>query len=364
MKLEKNDLRVVIVGAGPAGLISALNLIQVGISPVILEKQSAIRSTACGEACGLKSLNKIPFNSAQYIYKKIKGAKLIYWDGTCSYMNKSSVTLDRTNWLKGMAREVELRGGRVRLNSEVLAVDENSIQLKNGERIDYEILIGADGPNSRIAKHLGIEQQFTVASQYKLVFDDSDMDFLEFYVDRRFSPDYSWIFPKDGIINVGTGGDFTALDAFLEHKGLSSCKKLDKEAGVIPDSRIQRLVQHNIALIGDSASMVNAFSGAGLTPIIYSAELLARNISNLENYEREVKRHPMANPVLYRARRALSALADKDVVNLLRLITEPSFSKVKVPFVIRIIKYISLVLKLRTLINTYRTIKIAKTYGW
>jgi len=357
-------MRVVIVGAGPAGLISALYLIQEGIRPLILEKQSEIRSTACGEACSLQSLNKIPFDSNRYICKYVKGAKFIYTNGACSYMNKGSVTLDRTNWLKGIAQEVESRGGQIRLDTEVVAVDENSIQLKTGERIDCEILIGADGPNSRIAKHLGVEKQFIVASQYKLAFDDSDMDFLEFYIDRRFSPDYSWIFPKDGIINVGTGGDFTALDAFLEHKGLDSCKILGKEVGVIPVSRIQKLVEHNIALIGDSASMVNLFSGAGLTPIIHAAQMLGRNINNLENYEREVKRHPMANPVLFKARHALLSLADKDLVNLLRLLTEPSHSKAKTPFVVRIIKCISLVTKLRSLISTYRAIRIAKTYGW
>lgn len=357
-------MRVVIVGAGPAGLISALYLIQEGIRPLILEKQSEIRSTACGEACSLQSLSKIPFDSNPYICKYVKGAKFIYTNGACSYMNKSSVTLDRTNWLKGMAQEVELRGGKIRFNSEVLAVDDNNIQLQNGERIDYEILIGADGPNSRIAKYLGIKQQFIVASQYKLAFDDSDKDFLEFYIDRRFSPGYSWIFPKDGIINVGTGGDFTALDAFLDHKGLSSCKILDKEAGAIPVSRIQRLVEDNIAFIGDSASMVNPFSGAGLTPIIYAAQILVRNISNLENYEREVKRHPMANPVLFKARHALTTLVDKDVINLLRLLTEPSHSKVEALFVTKIIKYILLVPKLRTLISTYRAIKISKNYGW
>lgn len=361
---EKNDMRVVIVGAGPAGLISALYLTQEGIRPLILEKQSEIRSTTCGEACSLKSLNKIPFDSNPYICKYVKGAKFIYTNGACSYMNKISVTIDRTNWLKGIAQEVESRGGQIKLDTEVVAVHENSIQLKNGDRIGYEILIGADGPNSRIAKHLGVEKQFIVASQYKLAFDDSGTDFLEFYIDRRFSPDYSWIFPKDGIINVGTGGNFVALDAFLKYKGLDGCKILDKEAGVIPVSRIQKLVQHNIALIGDSASMVNLFSGAGLTPIIYAAQMLVRNISNLENYEREVKRHPMANPILSKSRQALSALSDKDLVNLLRLLTEPSYSKLKALFVTNITKYISLVLKLRTVVRTYKAIRISKTYGW
>ena len=103
-------MRLVIVGAGPAGLISALDLIQEGIRPAVLEKQSAIRSTACGEACGVQSLSEIPFDSNPYICKQVRGVKLIYPDGTCSCMNKTGFTLDRTNWLKGMAREIEANG--------------------------------------------------------------------------------------------------------------------------------------------------------------------------------------------------------------------------------------------------------------
>lgn len=357
-------MRVVIVGAGPAGLISALNLIQDGISPVILEKQSAIRSTACGEACGLQSLNEIPFNSNQYIRKEVEGAKLIYADGTYSYLNKSSVTLDRTNWLKGMAQEVEARGGQIRLNSEVAAVGEHSIQLKNGERIDYGILIGADGPNSRIARHLGIKHQSIIASQYKLACDTSDMDYLEFYIDKRFSPSYSWIFPKDGVINVGVEGDFTQLDAFLRHKGLNGYKIIKREAGIIPASGIQKLVQHNIALIGDAAAMPNPFSGNGLTPIIYASQMLARHIRNLEDYESEVKKHPIAAPVLLKTRRVLLELTDKDVANLLSFLMESHRGKVKSPSVVRIIKYPSLMLKLKALISTYQALRISRNYGW
>lgn len=357
-------MRLVIVGAGPAGLISALDLIQEGIRPVVLEKQSVIRSTACGEACSLESLSKIPFDSNPYICKKVKGVKLIYPDGTCSYMNKSGVTLDRTNWLKGMAQAIEERGGQISLNSEVVAVNENSIELKNGERIDYEILIGADGPNSRIAKHLAVRHQFVAACQYKLAYDASDMDYLEFHIDRRFSPGYSWIFPKDGVINVGVEGDFDHLDAFLRHKGLDSYNITKREAGIIPASGIQKLVQHNIALIGDSAAMANPFSGGGLTPIVYAGQMLARNISNLENYEREVKKHPIASTVLSKARHMLLELADKDLVNLLTLLIEPHPGKARFCSIVRILKYPSLILELKALISAYQAVRISKDYGW
>lgn len=357
-------MRVVIVGAGPAGLISALYLIEERVSPLILDKESTIRSTPCGEACGAESLGKIPFDSEPYICKYLKGAKLIYPDGTCSYIHRSSVTLDRTNWLRGMAREIEARGGQIRLNSEVVEVGENCVMLRDGERIDYDILIGADGPSSRIAKHTGVKHQFATVCQYKLMCDTSDMDYLEFYIDRRFSPDYSWIFPKNGVVNVGTEGDFGKLDAFLAHKGLSSSKVIEKEAGILPTSGIQKLAWRNIALIGDAASTTNPLSGGGLTPIIYAGEILARHIASIRDYEKEVKQHPIGSPVLFKARRALSQLADSDVVGLLSFITGASERRARLPGIGGILRNLYLLTKLWLLISTYRAIRISRTYGW
>lgn len=357
-------MRIVIIGAGPAGLILALYLIKDGLDPLILDKESAIKSTPCGEACGAESLSRIPFDSGPYISKYLKGARFIYPDGTCNYLDKNSVTLDRTHWLRGIAREIEAKGGQISLDSEVVEVGEDYVQLRNGERIDYDILIGADGPNSLIAEHMGVKHQFTNVCQYKLIYDTSDMDYLEFYIDRRFSPDYSWIFPKEGVINVGVEGNFTKLDAFLAYKGLSSYKVIGKEAGILPTSGIQRLVWRNIALIGDAASITNPFSGSGLTPIIYASEMLTRHIASLDDYEKEVKNHPIGSPILLKARQALLQLADRYAVGLLTFIIDTSHSKMKLTSLLGILRSLSLLTKLRSLISTYQAIRISKTYGW
>lgn len=358
-------MNVVVVGAGPAGLISSLFLIQAGIKPLILEKQSTINSSACGEGCAMHSLNKIPFNSNKYICKTVKGAKLIYADGTCSYTSNPSAILDRTNWLRGMAQAIVDSGGQVLLNSEVAAIEEDYIFLKNGEKIGYEILLGADGPHSLVARYLGIKHQYAITNQYKVAYDASDMDYLELYVDRKFSHGYSWIFPKDGVINVGTEGNFAQLDEFLCYKGIDTSKILKKEAGIIPISGIQKLVRRNIALIGDSASMPNPLSGGGLTPIVYATQILAKNIHHLANYEKEVKRHPMSSPVLPRARRMLLQLSDKDLLKLLSVVTKPSIGRVKLPIAFRILRHPLLLLRLnKALLDAYQAACISRDYGW
>ena len=362
--MNRTDTKVVIVGAGPAGLISALNLIERGITPLILEKASAIISTACGEGCDLQSLDELPFNSNPYICKRVKGAKLIFPGGASSHLNKETVVLDRTSWLKGMAEEVETRGAEIRLDSEVAAIEADSITLKSGERIGYHILIGADGPNSCIARYLSVRHKCLIASQYKIAFDTSNIDYLEIYFDKRFSLGYSWIFPKDGVINAGVAGDFTHLDAFLRYKGLDSCEIIGREAGIIPHSGIQKLVQQNIALIGDSASMPNPTSLGGLTPIIHASKALARNIDNLGNYEMEVKNHPLADPALLKAGQALAEFNNKDLANLGKLLAETQQAGGDPPSPGEIAKYPSLFLKLDKLRAIYKAGRIALDYGW
>jgi len=357
-------MNVVIVGAGPAGLITALNLLQRGIKPLILEKKTVIKSTACGESCSLRWLKEVPFDSHPYICKRVKGAKVTFPGGSVDHVERECAVLDRTAWLRGMAKEVELRGGKIKIDSEVVDVNSDSVRLKSGERIGYNILIGADGPNSRLAKYLGLRHQFIVASQYKIAFDTEDMDYLEFYFDKRFSWGYSWIFPKSGVINVGLGGDFAHLDAFLQYKGLDSCQKVAKEAGIIPASGVRKLVQQNIALIGDSASMPNPSSLGGLSPIIYASQVLARNINNLEDYEREIRNHPMSNPILPKAGHTLVNLSNKDLANIGKFLSGVKKGEGRAPKIKRIAKYPSLFPKLNKLRTIYEAGKIAVDYGW
>jgi len=295
----------------------------------------------------------------------VKRVKFFFPGNTRSFiLDKAGAVLKRTEWLAGMANGIKLKGGEIRPGAEVAGVGESYIQLKDEERIDYDILIGADGPNSLIARYLGIKHKFLVASQCKVTFDTSNLDYLEFYLDKKFSPAGSWIFPKDKVINVGMQGDFEHLDAFLRYKGLDRNEVIEREAGVIPITGIQNLAHHNVALIGDSASMPNPASGGGLSPIIYASRILARNIRNLKNYEREIKEHPIAAPVLLKARHILLELTNKDLANIGNFLTGIEGGEIHSLSGINIIKYRSLVPKLENLLTLCKAMGISMCYGW
>jgi len=361
-------MNVVVVGAGPAGLIASLFLVKAGVKPLVLEVNAMVDSTPCGESCTTAVLNRIPFDSTAYISKIVKGSRLIRSDGSCSYTENETAILNRTDWLKGMAGTLAAAGGRIMFGKKVTAVEDDCVRLDSGERLNHEVLIGADGPRSPVAGYLGVKSEKVVVSQYEIESDTGDLDWLELYVDRGLSAGYSWIFPKRHSINVGMQGSFAELDEFISAKGLAGNRILDKAAGIIPVSGIQQLVAGNIALIGDAASMPNPLSGGGLAPIIYAAEILADNIDNLENYQRVVKRHPIAAPVLTRARRILLGLTDTDLRNLLEVVTRPGKGPAR-RFVffrlLRILKHPLLLLKKNfALLDAYRAARISRDYGW
>jgi digeranylgeranylglycerophospholipid reductase len=358
-------MKVVIVGAGPAGLITALNLLQRGLKPLVLEKQPEVRSTPCGEALGLCWLDEIPFDSSPYIAKRVRGAKLIFPGGNFDHIPKECAVLNRTEWLRGMAEEIKEKGASLSLNSEVTSVAGSSIRLKNGQAIGYDVLIGADGPKSLLARHLGMKYSSIVASQYKIALDTSDMDSLEFYFDKRFSFGYAWIFPKEGTANVGLGGDFAHLDAFLVYKGLDRQPILKKEAGIIPSSGINgRLAQQKIALIGDAASMPNPAGLSGLSSIVQASRILASNIDDLEGYQRQVREHPMADPALLRGGRIMMDFSNRDLTHIGEFFSGVKKGEGHAPRITKIAKHPALLLKLNKLRAAYKAGKMAMDYGW
>lgn len=355
-------MEVVIIGGGPAGIITGLQLLERGISPLILEKRKKIESTACAEGCDTQSIKKIPFDSSPYISKSVKGAKIFFPQDSCISCYIKGVVLERGEWLKGMAKEFLNRGGKLRTNAHVSFIRKDCIFLSNGEKIDYDVLIGADGPFSIVRKYMKIEQDMMTGVQYKLKCDTTDMDYLNFYFNKNFSPHYSWIFPKKDCLNIGLAGNFKQLDAFLSHFGFKKKDILKKEAGVIPVSGIpDRLVEKNIALIGDAASMTNPLSGGGLSPIIHASHILSKNIGDLSRYEKEIKRHPISNSFSLKAKNMLVEITNEELTTIGKILNGKVLGKMSFFDLFSLLKYPAILPKILLLGKGAR---LAMKWGW
>ncbi len=354
-------MKILIVGAGPAGLITGLNLIEKGFKPLILERQKEIKSTACAEGVDIRSLEQIPFDSAPFISKKIRKVKCIYPNNASFHADMQGVILNRTQWLQGMASKFVKRGGALELDSKVVATGQGHIHLETGEKIGYDRLIGADGPGSVAAKHIGVRHETVLAVQYNIEYNTIGLNALKIYLNRRCSPEYCWVFPKEKSINVGLFGKFEQLDEFLKLQGFEKNKIIKKEAGLIPVSGTGKLFQGDIALIGDAAGMVNPMTCGGLTIIAHAARILADNISDLERYASEVKKHPMSNPVCLKARKMMLSIPNEDLNKMGTMIDGQNLEEMSWRTKLKMLRYPRMVPKIYLFGRAFET---AIRWGW
>lgn len=305
---------VVIVGGGPAGLITGLQLLERGETPTICEKQPRIATSVCAEACDGASLGQLPFDSSPYIVHEVKGAYAVFPGDRHFEIPKPGAVLDRQQWLQGLADAFVQRGGVLRTGASVTAITDDGVVLQDGERLHGDVIVGADGPFSLLRKQMGIPQELICGVQYRVACDTSDMDHLRFYFNKHFSEHYGWLFPRGDVANVGLSGKCRQLDRLLAHLGFNGAAVQEKMAGAIPVGGVaDRLVDGRRVLIGDAASMTNPLSGGGLTPIIHASGLLARYIDDLQAYEQAVHAHPMADSSIIRAKNTLLRLDVDDL---------------------------------------------------
>merc|ERR1719160_1540761 len=176
---------------------------------------------------------------------------------------------------------------------------------KSGTPADMEVdmVIGADGANSRVAKAMDAgEYNFAIAFQERIKISDEKMkryeELAEMYVGDDVSPDfYGWVFPKYDHVGVGTG-TVVNRPAIKQYQKAIRLRAGDKIAGgkiikveahPIPEHYRPRRVQGRMALVGDAAGYVTKCSGEGIYFAAKSGRMAAEAIAaRSENGARQI----------------------------------------------------------------------------
>ena len=161
------------------------------------------------------------------------------------------------------------------------------------EEAEFDIIVGADGANSRTAKAIDAgHYNFAIAFQERIKIPQEKMeyykDLAEMYVGDDVSPDfYAWVFPKYDHVGVGTGTvvnrpAISQYQAAIRERCADRLgdnpKVMKVEAHPIPEHPRPRRVVGRVALVGDAAGYVTKCSGEGIYFAAKSGRMAAEEI--------------------------------------------------------------------------------------
>lgn len=288
---------VLVVGAGPAGTMTAKWAAKHGARTLVIEKRQEIGSPVrCGEGMSKEWLHDVGITPGRWINLEVEGARIyspsekVFEINEKHAGNEVGYVVERDGFDKQLAIDAGNAGADVMLKTSAVGI------LKEGNRvvgvkakqfgelfnIRATITVGADGFESQIGRWAGLPTNLALKDmdsclQYRMTNVDCDTRYCDFYLGEVAPGGYVWIFPKaDGLANVGIGVQLSKLknpadvknylDRWIDkHPAYSKGKKIDMVGGGVSIAPpLKQTVTDGFLLVGDAARMIDPLTGGGI----------------------------------------------------------------------------------------------------
>lgn len=323
-------IRVAVVGGGPSGSCAAEVFAEAANIECTIFERKMDNIKPCGGAIPLCMIEEFDIPPS-IVDRKVRKMKMISPSGVEVDVGRTLhddeyIGMTRREILDGYLRDRAIEKGATSINGLVQSIElpddadgEYTIRYVDHEeesREDrfkeaaFDIVIGADGANSRVAKAIDAgEYNFAIAFQERIKISEEKMkyydDLAEMYVGDDVSPDfYGWVFPKYDHVGVGTGTVVnrpaistyqSAIRERCRERLGDDARVVKVEAHPIPEHMRPRRVVGRVALVGDAAGYVTKCSGEGIYFAAKSGRMCAEAIVELTQggkrlpTEREIK---------------------------------------------------------------------------
>jgi len=302
--MQQYQSDVLVVGAGPAGSMTAKTVAELGLDVIFIEEHETPGTPVfCGEGLSINGIKNAGLEPvAPYVCQQITTARVVAPNGKTVDLHATDwtgYTLDRSEFDKALAENAIKAGAKLMTKVSATGVIKEGEQIvgvkaiKDGKEIEFraKVVIGADGHWSIIRRSAGLANYFddwVTCAQYKLSgLDLEDSSVNEFWMGTKYAPGgYAWVFPKSKTVaNVGIGvrdrhtkpaveylKDFVSNDPRLRNAKIEMTN-----GGICPVSgTLDRIVMDGLILTGDSAGQLIPMTGAGIHCSIQSGKMAGR----------------------------------------------------------------------------------------
>jgi digeranylgeranylglycerophospholipid reductase len=341
---------VAVIGAGPAGSRTALQLAGGGHNVVVFEKHPVI---GCKNCCtGILSQKCLAQYSVpeKVIYRRLNSARLFSPSGqslrVCVTQPQAGI-VNRPQFDQWLAEQANSAGVKYRLNCEVTQLN----PVQGAVEIEYcnagftckamaRAVVLADGFNSVLARRSGLGQPVYQATGVQAEVEAAQCEEVEVYFSQKLAPGFfAWLAPTR--TGKALAGLMTRESPQLHlrrwlHQLAAEHRIEKREYPVkfcgIPLKPLNSTVRERLLVVGDAAGQVKPTTGGGVYWGMLCADIAAQTLHNaienddfsrrsLSQYEKEW--HALLRPELQReyfARRAYQLLSDNQIESLLTTI--------------------------------------------
>lgn len=286
----------VIVGGGPAGSATAIELARSGARVAVLDRATFPRDKPCGGGLTTRAFARCPVDPSPVVEDEVDQVELRFRYGDAVVRNAHAPVIRMTQrrrldaYLLDAAREA---GAEVREGMRVEAVDGTTVTA-GATRITADVVIGADGANGTTARALGLGSGIVHGVALEGNVDFAALDRTRYahraVVELADIPGgYAWVFPKGDHVNVGVGAWASEGKRLRDHLA-----RLCEAHGIRLES-VHGLVGHRLPLrrpgttvagerallVGDAAGLIDPVSGDGMYECFVSAGLAAAEVRSL-----------------------------------------------------------------------------------